>query len=46
MRDANFLASLCLYGICGLLWLYPGSLKEMASDTARLIRRQPENRGR
>ncbi len=29
MRDANFPASLSLYGICGLLWLYPGSLRQL-----------------
>lgn len=28
MRDANFPASLSLYGICGLAWLYQGSLRE------------------
>ena len=28
MRSANFPASLSLYGICGLLWLFPGSLRE------------------
>jgi len=34
MRDANFLASLALYGICGLLWMYRGSLREGASILA------------
>jgi hypothetical protein len=29
MRDVNFPASLSLYGICGLLWLYQGSLKDL-----------------
>lgn len=29
MRDANFPASLCLYLICGFLWLYDGSLKQL-----------------
>ena len=33
MRDANFLASLVLYGICGLIWLYRGSLR----DGARML---------
>jgi hypothetical protein len=28
MRDANFPASLSLYGICGLGWLYQGSLHQ------------------
>ena len=35
MRDANFFASLSLYGICGVLWLYRGSLKDFASDLRR-----------
>lgn len=30
MRDVNFLASLTLYGICGLVWLYQGSLWQLA----------------
>lgn len=29
MRDVNFLASLTLYGICGLIWYYRGSLKDI-----------------
>lgn len=29
MRDANFTASLALYGICGLLWYFNGSLAEL-----------------
>jgi hypothetical protein len=29
MRSANFPASLSLYGICGVLWLYQGSLKSL-----------------
>jgi hypothetical protein len=32
MREANFFASLSLYGICGVLWLYRGSLKEFAQE--------------
>ena len=32
MRDVNFLASLTLYGICGLVWYYNGSLKSMYSE--------------
>jgi hypothetical protein len=28
MRDANFLASLVLYGMCGLVWYYRGTLRE------------------
>ena len=34
MRDANFFASLALYGICGVIWLYRGSLREAASILA------------
>ena len=32
MRSANFPASLSLYGLCGVLWLYRGSLKELATE--------------
>lgn len=32
MRSANFPASLSLYGICGILWLYRGSLEQLLSD--------------
>lgn len=28
MRDVNFLASLSLYGMCGLVWYYKGSMQE------------------
>jgi len=31
MRKANFPASLSLYGICGVVWLYRGSLLQLAS---------------
>jgi hypothetical protein len=37
MRDANFFASLALYGICGVLWLYRGSLRELLRDGARML---------
>jgi len=37
MRDANFFASLSLYGICGVLWLYQGSLKEVFSETQNCV---------
>ena len=39
MRDANFLPSLFLYAVCGVLWLYRGSLKELASDLRRVLQR-------
>ena len=29
MRDANFLASLSLYGMCGLLWFHNGGLAQL-----------------
>lgn len=32
MRSANFSASLSLYGMCGILWLYQGSLEQLFSD--------------
>ena len=32
MRKANFPASLALYGICGLIWLYRGSLKQIFDE--------------
>ncbi len=32
MRAANFPASLSLYGMCGMLWLYRGSIKELVLD--------------
>ena len=41
MRSANFPASLSLYGACALVWLYRGSLREMAGDARALLRRRP-----
>lgn len=40
MREANFLASLSLYGICGLVWYHRGSLRELmhAARKMTLIR--------
>jgi len=32
MRDANFLASLVLYLMCGLVWYYQGSFKELVTE--------------
>ena len=34
MRTYNFPASLALYGLCGVLWLYRGSLRELVADVA------------
>lgn len=39
MREANFPASLSLYGICGVIWLYRGSLRELLADVCALRRR-------
>lgn len=32
LRDANFLSSLSLYGMCGIIWMYQGSLKQLFSE--------------
>jgi hypothetical protein len=32
MRAANFPASLALYGICGIIWLYRGSLSDLRAE--------------
>ena len=34
MRAWNFPASLALYGLCGVLWLYRGSLRELSNEIA------------
>lgn len=38
MREANFFASLSLYAICGVIWLYRGSLRDLAAEVRRCIR--------
>lgn len=38
MRSANFPASLSLYGMCGVIWLYRGTLAELLSDTRQVLR--------
>jgi NhaP-type Na+/H+ or K+/H+ antiporter len=38
MREANAPASLCLFWTVGLLWMYKGSLGELAQDTIALLR--------
>ena len=40
MRDANWPVSLPLYGICGLFWLYRGSLRELSAELRLLGRRR------
>lgn len=37
MRDANFFASLALYGVCGLVWYYQGSLKQFIADAKKFV---------
>ena len=37
MREVNFLASLSLYGMCGVIWLYRGSLRQLAREAASLL---------
>lgn len=39
MRDANFPASLSLYGMCGLLWYHQGSLADLWRLTCNEWRR-------
>lgn len=41
MRDANFPASLSLYFICGLVWYYQGSLKDMLSEVKKYFSNGP-----
>lgn len=38
MREANFWASLSLYGICGVLWLYRGSVREFFAECRKIFR--------
>lgn len=38
MREANFFASLSLYGMCGVIWLYRGSLRELYLETRAMWR--------
>ena len=37
MRDVNWPASLSLYGICGLLWLYRGTLSQFCIEIKRVV---------
>jgi len=36
-RGANFIASLSLYGMCGVLWLYRGSVADFRRELLALI---------
>jgi len=38
MRSANFPASLALYGLCGAIWLYRGSLRELLAEIRKSVR--------
>ena len=38
MRKANFFASLALYGICGIIWLYRGSLRQLYGELRAINR--------
>ena len=38
MREANFFASLSLYGICGVIWLYRGSFRQLFAETGAVLR--------
>jgi hypothetical protein len=38
MREANFPASLSLYGLCGIFWMYQGTLKQFISDVGKHVR--------
>lgn len=43
MRDVNFPASLSLYAICGLIWLYRGSLRQLRSQVRAVVFGTPKN---
>ena len=38
MREVNFPASLSLYGMCGIIWLYRGSLRDLWWEARALFR--------
>jgi len=39
MRSANAPISLILYGLCGMFWLYRGSLRELVADVRSAVAR-------
>lgn len=39
MRSANAPASLALYGLCGMIWLYRGSLRELMGEIRAVVGR-------
>ncbi len=44
MREANIPVSLAAYGICGVIWLYRGSLRELSSEMGALLGQLRANR--
>jgi hypothetical protein len=38
MREANFPASLSLYGICGVIWIYRGTLRQLLGDVKTRVK--------
>jgi hypothetical protein len=38
LRPANFAVSLSLYGMCGLVWYYRGTLREMRDEYRAFLR--------
>jgi hypothetical protein len=43
MREANFFASLSLYSMCGLVWYYKGSLRQLLTEAKLLIKGSSAN---
>lgn len=43
MREANFFASLSLYGICGLVWYYKGSLRQLLLEVWSFLKAETVN---
>ena len=41
MREANWPASLSLYGMCGIVWLYRGSLTELYGEIRIALGKRP-----
>ncbi|MDZ4203149.1 MAG: hypothetical protein U1C96_13500 [Gallionella sp.] len=44
MREANFAASLSLYGMCGIVWLYRGTLSQLFAEIRRHVSFPPADR--
>jgi glucan phosphoethanolaminetransferase (alkaline phosphatase superfamily) len=43
MREANFAASLALYGMCGVVWLYRGTLRQLLEAARAIVRKPPDH---